>query len=529
MFELLIATTLIGCVLSQAPNVAFTVNPQPGQGFNIASTCPPSVVSTDSAFMCYHLNGKGDAVQYVNPSTPGTSFPSGDATNITNRFLFPPIPLSKLSAITYSADPSSSVAAMYSAVSGNMKTWNRYGSTAQVAYGSDIQYAFIPFGVSARVGNFDSIIAIDVTEPSEQNMLKWSHDFLLPTNFALTTQLSTPVYYRGMLVVMAGSTLYVFNATSGALKLSHQNPCNWTTTNSVFELFLINFGEDQNGSLDAFILIGNTTTPNTGKSQTSVCRVSHNTGLMEWNFNYPDSEVRVLDVTGSASTVLISGWYTGSFGTTTELVMWSINVVTGHHQDTLARQPQDQFSFPAVLPQTVDGCNETIVLQVGGKLSAYCTGKYTQAKWTSDFACDHRAAINATSATIACVSRGSSVHLLDFDGNMIWINDQISAIFAAQIVDNYVWVVDLDSTLWGLTLQPSSTPLPPPYVPVPTGSDGLSAGAVTGIVFTVFIVGIILGAAAIAYVRFSKRRAVQVEALNEDNDHPVRGSYGGIA
>lgn len=530
MLKAFVSVVLVTHAIAQAPTILYSVNPKPGQGFNIAATCPPTITSAASAFMCYHTNGEGDSVQYVNPTDPSTQYPPGSAANVTNRFLVPPIALSKLSAITFSADPSNSVAVMYSAISGNLKTWNRYGSTAAVVYGSDIQYAFIPLGVT-RLGWYDSIIAIDVTEPNEQYMLKWSLDFPLPTNFPLTTQLSTPIYYRGLLVVMAGTTFHVINATTSAKVFSVINPCNWTTTSLVFELYLVTFGADENGSLDAFILIGNTTTPMTGKSQTSVCRVSHNTGTKEWNYDYPNSEVRVLDVTGSASTVLISGWYTSMSlpNSSAELVMFSMNITSGRHQDTLPRSAQDQYSFPAVLPQPVDGCTETIVLQVGGKLSAYCTGSYTAAKWTSDFPCAHRAAINVSSATMACVAWGASVHLLDLDGNMIWMNDQISATFAAQIVDNIVWVVDLDSTLWGLSIQPSATPLPPPYIPVPTGSGGLSAGAVTGIVFTVLIVGIVLGGAGVAYVRFSKRRAARLDALNEDNDHPVQGSYGGIA
>jgi hypothetical protein len=531
LFTFVIGTALVCFAASQAPTVTFQVNPQPGKGTSIAATCPPTVVSTDSAFMCYHTNGQGDAIQYVNPATPQTQYPAGSSSSVVNRFLFPPIPLSKLSALTYSADPANSTAMIYSSIAGIMKSWNRYGSTAGVAYATDLQYAFIPIGITPRVGNFDSIIAIDVTEPNEANSLKWTIDFPLPTNFPMTTQLSTPIYYHGQLIVMSGTKFSVYNASNGLLLRSIVNPCNWTTTSTVFQLYLVTFGQDENGSLEAFIIMGNTTTA-AGRSQFSVCRVSHNTGNMEWNYNYPNTELRVLDVTGSANTILISAWFLSTTipGAQEQLLMFSMNVVAGTHQDTLPRYPADERSFPVVLPQTVDGCTETIALQVNGKLSAYCTGSYQQAKWTSDFACSHRAALNSTTATMACVSWGASVHLLDFDGNLIWINDQIAAVFAAQIVDNIVWVVDLDSTLWGLSLQPSATPLPPPYVPVPVGGDGLSPGAVTGIVFTVLIVGVILGAAAVAYVRFSRRRNARVEALNEDNDHPtVRGSYGGIA
>ncbi|CUG92465.1 membrane-associated protein, putative [Bodo saltans] len=532
LLKFALATALVCLVAAQAPNVLYQANPQPGKGSMIAATCPPTVVSFDSAFMCYHTNGQGDAVQYVNPATPQTQYPAGSDSNVSNRFLFPPIALSKMSALTYSADPANSVAMMYSSIAGSMKSWNRYGSTAGVAYAPDLQYAFIPVGITPRLGNYDTINAFDVTEPNEANMLKWSINFPLPTNFPLTTQLSTPIYYRGQLLVMAGKTFSVYNATTGQLVRSIANPCNWTTTSQVFQLYLITFGQDENGSLDAFIITGNTTTVGSGKSQFSVCRVSHNTGNMEWNYNYPNTELRVLDVTGSANTVLISAWFLSTTlpGAQEQLLMFSMNVVAGTHQGTLPRYPADEHSFPVVLPQTVDGCTETIVLQVNGKLSAYCTGSYSEAKWTSDFACAHRAALNASTASMACVSWGASVHLLDFDGNLIWINDQIAATFAAQIVNNIVWVVDLDSTLWGLSLQPSATPLPPPYIPVPVGDNGLSAGAVTGIVFTVLIVGIILGAAGVAYVRFSRRRNARVEALNEDNDHPVvRGSYGGIA
>lgn len=525
MKALALAAVLIAAAWAQAPSVAYSVNPSPANAANIMATCPPTVVGIDSAFLCYRLAGVGDVVQYVNPSQPQFIAPQG-TVNITNQFLFPPIPLSRLTAVSYSASPTSSYYLMFSAVSANVKQINRYGSTAEVAYGSDINMTFVPIGVT-RAGQYDSIVAFSVTASTEQESLVWSHDFTLPNNFPYTTQLSTPIYYRGLLMVMAGQTFVVFNASTGGIKRQKFNPCNWTFDSTmIVQMHVVTFGSDANGNLDAFILIANRTTPE-GIVQASVCRVSHNTGLMEWRTDYDNANVRVLDVTGSNSTILITGWV--STYDSQELITWSMSAMTGSHQYSIPRSTEDQYSFPAVLAQPVSGCIETVVLQVDGKLNAYCTGSYDTPVWTSNFACNHRAAIHPSTNSIACVTRGASVQLLDSDGNLVWLNDQISAIFAAQIVGDLVWVVDLDATLWGLTITASATPLPPPYIAVPAPpSDGLSAGAVTGIVFTVFIVGGVIGAAAVAYMRFSKRRSAQYDSVQSEHEKPV-GSYGGIA
>lgn len=530
--SVLLAVCVAVACAANAPNVLYSVNPNPNGVSSQVATCPPTVVSAESAFVCYHPRGMNDTFQYVNPSNP--TFTGAQATtSVTSAFVFPPIALSRLTAVAYSANPQSSEYIMFSAVSPSIKTVNRQGSTAGVVYAPDLNLTIVPIGKNLRVGNYDSIVAFAVNAATEAESIAWSMDFPLPDNFPLTTQISTPVYYRGTVIVVAGQVLYVLNATAlqpGTQKpqiiFQATNPCGFQfDATQLMRLFVVTFGSDANGSLDAFILSANTT--GADGIAAGICRVSHRTGALEWIQTY-DKDVNFIDVVGSNSTITCTGWVGESDGTTTNMV-WSLDASTGAQKDVINREIYDQFNFPAFLPQAIGGCAETMVLQVGGNLTAYCTGAYSAPVWVSQYPCNHRAAIDPVTNRIACVSRGASVHLLDTDGTLIWINDQIEAIFAASIVSGVVWVVDLTSTLWGLSLAPSATPLPPPYFPNQgSPSQGLGGGAVAGIVLTVFVVGAAIGAAVVAYSRFTKRRSAYQATVNDHENVRGGGGYGSL-
>lgn len=518
----LLAVLFVAAAMAQpAPDVYYSVNPNPSMKASMIATCPPTVASVNGAFVCYHTAGsQGETVQYVNPANPTVV---GVQSAIAYApFVFPPIAVSNLTAIAFSADPTSSQYAVFSASSVALHDINRLGSTAQVTYAPDLKYSFVPVGFNTST-NQDSISAYDLTKAGSGGLV-WTRSFMKPNGYTGTTQLSTPVYYRGLLLFSQNQTFRVHNASTGVLNRGSYNPCGFTGSN-VMQLTIVNVGQDANGPLDAFILIAQTVTAD-GGAQLSICRVSHLSGSKKWITSYPQS-ITVEDITGSNNTILLSGKLAS--GSQTQYVVWSMDATTGVHQGMVYRNPQDQFSFPAVLAQPVSGCAETVVMQVSGNLTAYCTGQYDTPVWVSPLPCNHRAAVDPTNNVLACVSRGASVHLVDSDGNLIWINPQIPAMFAAQILNGLVWVVDLDVTLWGLSIAPSATPLPPPYNPNTGngggGGGGLSAGSVTGIVFAVFIVGALIGCGTILYIRRSKRRTAYAAtvAVNERE-----GGYGSL-
>jgi len=521
--KVLIATVALVAIIAlaqPAPDVLYSVNPNPTNKASQIATCPPTVAGVNGAFVCYHTStGQGETVQYVNPSNQAVGVQSAIPYA---QFVFPPLAVSNLTAIAYTADPTSSFYAVFSSNSVSLHDINRLGSTALVTYDPTLRMSYVPIGVNTTT-NTDSIYAYDMTKAGNGGLV-WSRNFAMPRGYTGTTQLSTPIAYNGKVIFTQNQTFRVHNGTNGFLMRASTNPCNFTGKNIV-QMTVINIGQDANGPLDAFLMIAQTLTP-TGDPQLSICRVSHNTAVMKWVANYPQS-ITVEDVVGSNNTVFLSGKLKS--GGIVQYVVWSLDATTGMHHGMVYRNAQDQYSFPAVLAQPVSGCSETVVMQVRGNLTAFCTGQYDNPVWISPYSCNHRAAVDPASNVMACVSRGSSVHLVDNDGTLVWINPRISAMFAAQIVSGVVWVVDLDVTLWGLSIRPSATPLPPPYVPqggTGGGDQGLSGGSVTGIVFAVFIVGGLIGAGTIFYIRRSKRRSAYAAttAVNERTD----GGYGSL-
>jgi hypothetical protein len=501
-----------------APTILYNVHPDPSNEADMIATCPPTVASVNGAFLCFMYRDGQDSLQFVNPSDPTLHAPS--TIQYSNLWVFPPIALSNVTAVAYSADPHSSWYTMFSAVNNNIHTVNRAGSVANVAYAPDLKMTFVPIGVN-KVSWNDGIEAFKVTPENNQQAMAWSKNFTVPSGFAWTTQMSSPIYYRGLLMFMRNQTFVKLDASTGEVLAESENPCHFDMLPSEWiKLYMVTFGMDENGSLDAFILVANVT--NTMGEGINICRVSHNSMTMEWKTVY-FNDVLILDVIGGIYSVVLTG-VVKQRGAVDDLITWSINATNGQHEGSLARQAgRDQLSFPAMLAQPVGGCSETMIVQVGGNLTAFCTGKYTNPVWVSAYPCTYRAAVHGPTNTIACVDRGRSIHLLDSDGTLLWMNPQISAAFVPSIVEDIVWTVDMSSRLYGLSISASATPLPPPYTP-PQGS-GLSGGAVLGIVVVLFLSAGAVAFAVVWYVRMRKQGSYEPHFDNKDDKD---GAYGSL-
>ena len=424
------------------PKVVYNVNPTPGPGYLAA--CPPTVVSTGGAFMCYHVQGGSDVVVWVSPAGnlvgPPTSVPN-------NFFVFPPIALSSTTGLAFSSGPTS-FAVEFSSTQGGVSVINRNGSLANVAYAPDLQLAYVPFGPGTSVGPFyDSIVAYSTAAGTMDK--QWAVQLTVPPPSGRTSALSSPVYYRGFLLVTAGTALYKFNASTGDLVATHPNPCNVTLAlGSVVSMYQFTYGKDQNGDLDGFLIVSNTSTATV--AQTTFCRVSHNSVTMKWIYQVP-SNVRVLDVTGLAFTAMVTAHdMLAPMGQ--EIATFGFDADYGTFLGKLSRDlSRDQFNFPRVLPVPTNGCYETFVLTIGGNLTAFCSENFNVAVWRTATPCNYRAEVDAATNSILCVARGSAVNRLDFGGNLLW-SFPADAEFAAMVVEDLVWFVDGQSTLWGLSV-----------------------------------------------------------------------------
>jgi hypothetical protein len=451
----LLLVAVVGTLALPAPSVVFTRNANAYYQGCVA-TCPPTVVSNTSAFVCYTDGLSGNqTVQYVNPQTANANGVQAGFPGKTT-FVYPPIAVNPTTAVAYASNVNDSFYALFNSTNPNVHYINRRGSVADVAYAPDLMMSFVPIGVMSRLGWFDTIEAFDLATSNESESLKWSQTFSVPVNYPYTTRMSTPVYYNGFLYVATRDHLYELNAKTGIITKNVSDPCNFgLQENQWMMLQVVTVGSDENGSLDAFILTANTSTA--AMPQTSVCRVSHNSFNKEWRTDYDDN-VRIDDVTGALGTLVISGMLTDLVA---GYIMWTMDVTSGLHGGTITRFEQDKNSFPAILAQPVGGCQSTIVLQVQGNLTAYCQTDVTTAIWTSPYGCTHRPTIVNQSNSIICTSMGVSVQHLDSYGLLIWQTTAIKAYFTAVVVNNLAWVVDQHATLYALTLD-AFVPPPPP-------------------------------------------------------------------
>lgn len=420
------------------------------------ATCPLTVVSNTSAFVCYTEVVSGNqTVQYVNPQgTTNNGVPA--AFPGKNTFVHPPIAVNPTTAVAYASGVNDSFYVLFNSTNPKVHYINRYGSVADVVYAPDLSMAFVPLGVSSRLGWFDSIEGFDLTTNNESMSLKWSQSFNVPVNYPYTTRMSTPVYYNGFLYIATRDRLYELNAKTGVITKNVSDPCNFQLQEDQWIMLqVVSVGEDENGSLDAFILTANTSSA--AMPQTSVCRVSHNSFKSEWRTDYDDN-VRIDDVTGAMGTLLISGILADI---TNGYITWSMDVTSGVHGGTITRYNQDKLSFPTVLAQPVLGCQQTIVQQIQGQLTAYCQTDLTTFLWTSPYGCTHRATVVNATNSIVCTSFGVSVQHIDSYGLLIWQTTAIKAYFTAVVLNGLAWVVDQHATVYALTLAPFVPPPPP--------------------------------------------------------------------
>ena len=390
--------------------------------------------------------------------------------------------------------------------------FNRSGARGDVAYSPDLALAYVPIGMKLPMQPFFELEAYDLSTFNNFSS-KWYRSY--------PQEVESPIFYRNLVVFVTGTKFIVANASSGLIIVTTSNPCGFMLApGAVMRLFRINYGQDANGPLDAFILVANTSTTS---ANTSICRVSHNDGSMKWAYNM-NNDVFVMDVVGATSTVLFTGRF-DDIKNDFNLITFGLDAPTGYYTGSINRNmPQDSLNFPLVLPQAVSGCIETMVLQVNGQLQAYCTNVvqgtfYQNPVWTAPYACNYRAVADIGSSSLVCVQRGVSVTLLDFFGNAIWSEPRAAAFFIGQIVNGIVWVVDVDSTLWGLSMTPSSTPVPQAAAPA---HDGLTGGEVVLIVFVLVFLVALTAAVGYTWLKRSKRRRAYVKEAD------VEGSYGSL-
>lgn len=516
-----VATCVAVAQVLPAPNVIYQVNPDPQHTQDMVPTCDPTIASATGAFLCFEYRDGQDSIQYVNPSNPRITSPTIIKGYYSSN-INPPIAVTTTTAIAFDNRPTNSYYTLFDGVTGTLvATLNRTGSTAAVVYAPDLSMSFVPLGVHPKLGMYDSVMAFNISARTEQESIVWSLDFNLPPGFTGATQLGDPIYYRGTLIFMASDTFYVVNARTKTIMIKVPNPCNISTApGSIQKLYRVSIGKDWDAStLDAFIIVANTSTT---ALQTTFCRVSHNNGAKKWVTSYPD-DILVADVTGGDDTILVTGRILNIKNYDLQLVTWTIGATDGLHEMVINRSPVDNRCFPAVLPQPISGCQETIILQVDGNLTAYCTQDLMTPVWVSDQRCSFRPAVYAQRNTIVCVDWGNSIQHIDADGHGIWLDPHVKPMFAAQIVDNTVWALDIDVTLWGLSLDASPTPLPPPAPPHSDGQNSVSTGEVVLLVLVFIFVGALAGAVIASWIKRSRRRrAYDATVTHED------GGYGSL-
>lgn len=506
------------------PDELFNVSPipvTPGQVPPILPTCPPLVISKGAAFVCYMDSNGTNVAQFVSPASPGQFFTASRVTSYAGEpFRQQPIALSQLTAIVSVSNEQNSMWAMLSSMQ-VLHEHDRRGSTADVAYSSDLQTLFVPLGQAPRVGPQDSLNAVDVT--SAEDVILWNQKFLLPDGFSGATAMQTPIYYRGFLYVIQANTFYKLNATkapNGANQViwNISNPCGiFPATGYMIQMRVVTVGADVNGPLDAFILYANTSTTGTGSMM--ICRVSHFDGRAKWPSaatTYP-MDLDVHDVSGGSNVIFVSARLTGSHNYDASFMILVVSADLGSHMYTINRRSIDRLAFPLPLQNPTLGCTSSFVVQVKGNLTAFCTldGKVS---WTSPYQCNERAVSVVASAdeAVACSSLQQSVQLINVnDGSLIW-RVPLAVVFPPSFVDSVIWAIDIDGGLHGFSVAaapPSPTTMSPQS---PEARKGLTAGEVVLIVFAfAFAIGL-GGGIAFSWVRRTKRRGPYQATLDQD-------------
>ena len=468
-----------------------------------APRCPVTVVSTTSIFTCVRNTAMNQShALAINPiaKTFGTPSPLGNGTS----FVFPPIAVSTTTAIVFANYPDS----FYTLVSSVDDTSNSFfqtrgGTPTGVAYAEDEKIAFVPFGFDKRA-LYDGFNAYAITPansatnsgPSQTQL--WNKRYQLPADYPWTTQVTTPIYYRGALYVLVNNTFYAYDAQTGQVNQALDNPCGMNIApSSELQLYQVSYGADENGSLDAFLIFANTTTSDAPGF--ALCRVSHTMfGQSKWIFSL-EYDATVQDVSGATGTILLTV-HVPSIDSANSLVTIAINAETGDFPGGYVNRDvqQDMFNLPVLLPNPVPGCGASVALQVQGVLQAVCTSDMTTAVWVAAIPCFYKAAADPITGDIVCIDRFKTVTRVNAtDGTVVW-QATVEGEYAATIQGDYAWVIDQSATLWGLSMQLQTQEAAP--------DDGFTGGEVVLVIFVAVFVGALVAAIGFAYLQ-RKRRA----------------------
>ena len=502
------------------PTVSFEVSPDPQRKSSLYPSCFPLVLSIDTAFICYDdlMAELGSALK-ISPRD-GTMGP------VLNEpyhapFVRQPLPLSATTALVFSNSPTSSYFGVLSSAFASPCA-PRYNSTAQCATDPVNSVAYVPYGVINGADSVNAINEKDVTKSAPM----WSAAFSGEQPYNFDTLLHTPVYYQGSLLFIHNNTFYKYDGTTGSLQLKITDPCGVGPDKGQYmQLAVATFGEDTNGPLDAFLVYGNTTVSN--RAQFDICRVSHNSGVMEWKWTYWD-DVVVQDVSGGGSLIFVTGYALTT--APVNYVSLILDASNGNPYGIIRRSWDDEYSFPVALPKPITAsCGAAIAMQVNGNLSAFCASdirNYSLAPaWTSQFECNFRPIVDPLTNQIVCSSIALYVVSVNAaNGNGVWYDESNVVVtqpeYYATNGVSYAFVTDWDSTLWGFKI--AAPPSPPPPAPPQGESKGMTNGEVAALVICLLIAVGAAAGVALLYLRRSMRR----EAYRPENLGNV--AYGAL-
>lgn len=520
------------------PLIPYQVHPDPAHKMDVVPSSVPLAVSSTSAFVCYaETMNSVSYCQFVSPANAAFVAPRV-VLNSTTFAAFDEQPqlVSPTSALYSTRWTDNSYYAFSSADHVAMPV-SRDGSEAGCATNPNTFSAYVPFGV--HMGD-DFMLALDATQVQnitwEYHLSPWGgKNHTYPNGASL---LHDVMYYNGLLLFMHNNTLYNYNATNGMLIFSVPNPCGVVgLTQDSMNLAKGTFGSDMNGALDAFIVYGNSTLPG-GHAEFTVCRVSHNTGVMEWKYVMAEDFV-VNDLVGGSGVLLLSGRQVtaGTLNFQTLILDAGQNKSYGF----IPRSMGDYQSYPTFVPQAVmpPFCGTGIVLQQHNNLTMYClnyilgnaTVRPDMQAWNLGEECNHRPLYDPISTQLVCVTVGQAraVSLMAATGATVWMDESRSLmtqpVLMIELGVSYAFIMDLDATLYGYQIPlvaPTPAPQTLPPTPAPNGPQGetpggMSSGAAAGLAIGVIVIAGAIGFFAYHYVsRTRRRQSYQTTNLNQE-------------
>ena len=313
---------------------------------------------------------------------------------------------------------------------------------------------------------------------------------------------------------MQDDTLYALSALDGSSIFEKERLCNMTAAlGNLLKVALVTFSADENGSLDALLVYGNTTTHD-GKDEFSICRVHHTTGEMEWKQS-EQSWLEVSDISGGAGFFAISGKVEDSF----HLYRYRTWVLSadGNIGNNMFLW-RNGLSYPLIVREHITSlsCTNIMYIVTDMSLQARCLDvSINDVLWVSTVPCYHRPTLNKD-YDLVCVNKMESVSTVDHtNGKVLWTED-IKTEFPPVIVDDLVWITGADTTLSAVTMLAGSNS-PGPGVE-DEGTKPMGTGEVVIIVFVVIFVGGLTAAVLVAWVRRTRRRTAYTTHATSEED-----------